>query len=175
MGAALGITGQVAGAVVGAVGNIITGQANAGAAGYNASVNRQNAVVARENAAIAGQAGAEQQFDAGIRDRNLVGNLKANEAAGGVDVNQGSAATTQGSAIEMGQLDAMTIRSNATKAAYGYEQQATSFEDQRNLDRFEKNNDATAGDISAGATFLGGVGSAANSFAEYQLQGGFSG
>lgn len=59
-----------------------------------------------------------------------MGAIKAAEAAGNVDVNSGSAVDVQSSAAALGELNAITIRGNAAKEAYGYETQSTSFENQ---------------------------------------------
>lgn len=163
------------GAIFGAVGSFEQGQAAADSAKFNAQVARQNAAISMQNSAIAGQAGSEQSFMSGEKTRSLVGNLKVNEAAAGVDVNSGSAQQTRQSADALGQLDAMTIRSNATREAYGYAQQANSQNEQADLDMTEAKNDSVSAELNATSTFLGSAGSSANNFARYQLAGGFSG
>lgn len=172
---AAGIGAGLIGGGVSAYGAYQQGQAQAGAARYNADLEKQNATVSRENAAIAGQAGSEQGYQVGAKTRATVGNIKANQAASGVDVNSGSALDVRSSAAELGELDALTVRSNATREAYGYAQQARSHDAQSNLDLFEADNAETAGAIGAASTFLGSAGSAATNFAKYQLAGGFSG
>jgi hypothetical protein len=53
-----------------------------------------------------------------------VGRTKAAQAASGIDVNSGSAVSVQASERMLGMLDALTIRSNAARAAYGYQAEA---------------------------------------------------
>lgn len=162
-------------AVGGAYGSFMQGQAQSDAAKFNATVAKQNAGISRENAAIAGQAGSEQAWMVGQKTRALTGGEQANQAASGVDVNSGSAVDVRASSTELGMLDALTVRSNAAREAYGYKQQATSQEEQSTLDTFEAKNAMSAGELNAANTFLGSAGSAADNFAKYQLAGGFSG
>lgn len=161
--------------VGGAYGAYQQGQAQKDAADFNATVEKQNAAVSGQNAAITGQAGSEQAFMTGLHTRALTGGIKANQGAAGVDVNSGSAVDTRASATELGELDALTVRSNAAREAYGYTQQARSHEEQATLDTYEGKNDIEAGQLNAANTFLGSAGSAASNFAKYQLAGGFSG
>lgn len=170
-----GTASSLLGGVTGAVGAYEQGQAASKAAKFNAQVERANAAISHENANIAGQAGAEQAFQVGLKNRATQGSIKANQAAAGVEVNSGSALDVRSSAAELGQLDALTVRSNAAREAYGYQQQAESHVAQSSLDLFEAKNDQTAGLINAGSTFLGAAGSAASNFAKYQLAGGFDG
>lgn len=164
---------NVAGGAVGALGAIQTAQAQAGAAKENAAIATINQNQATENATLAGEAGSAQAGIQSQKARAQVGSIIANQAAGGIDVNTGSAKDTQLSERDVGELDALQVRSNATKEAYGYQTQATSFGDTAALDTTEAKNDQTAGGINAASTFLGGAGSAASNYAKYQLSGGF--
>lgn len=172
---AIGSSANLLGGITGALGALQQGQASANSAKYNAEIQKQNAAISRENAAVAGQAGAEQAFQIGSKTRATVGGIKANQAASGIDVNSGSAVDVRSSAAELGELDALTVRSNAAREAYGYQQQASSHDQQSSLDTFEAKNDATAGAINASSTFLGSLGSAADNFTKFQLAGGFGG
>jgi len=161
------------GGAVGALGAIQTAQAQAGAAKENAAIATINQNQATENATLAGEAGSAQAGIQSQKARAQVGSIIANQAAGGIDVNTGSAKDTQLSERDVGELDALQVRSNATKEAYGYQTQATSFGDQAALDTTEAKNDQTAGNLNAASTFLGGLGSAGSTYAKYQLSGGF--
>ena len=131
---------------------------------------QQNQQIALQNATAAGQAGEAQAAQAEQKTRAEVGAIKASSAASGVDVNSGSALDVQSSASELGELNAITIRGNAAKQAYGYETQGTSFQNQANLDTSQAADATTAGEIGAGSTFLGGVGSAASNYGKYLQQ-----
>ena len=57
----------------------------------------------------------------------LVGTQRAAYAAQGVDVSRGSAAIVQQQTKALGELDAITLRSNAIREAYGYKRQAMDY------------------------------------------------
>lgn len=164
---------SLASGAVGAYGSIMQGQAAADAANYNAEVAKQNANIATQKAGIAGQTGEAQAAMQEQKTRATVGAIKAGQAASGLEVDTGSAVDVRSSAAELGQLDALTVRTNAAKEAYGYTTQATSDMAQSQLDKYEAATAGTAGAIGAGSSLLGGVGSAATNWAKFQMQGAF--
>lgn len=72
-------------------------------------------------------------------------------AASGVELDSGSASDLQADTAMLGELDALTIRNNAEREAYGYRSNAAS-------SRFEGAQAQRAGTMSAGGTLLGGLG-----------------
>lgn len=64
----------------------------------------------------------ESRFRQGVR--LMVGEQRAGFAASGVDVGYGSAVDVQGDAAYLGELDALTIRQNAQREAWGFKVQA---------------------------------------------------
>lgn len=54
----------------------------------------------------------------------VIGGQRVSLAAQNVDVNQGSSLDVQADAAYLGELDALTIRSNAAKESYGFQVQA---------------------------------------------------
>lgn len=115
-----------AGPVAQGIGGLTEGIAGGRAADFQAQIARNNAQIARANAAAATQAGDIAAFNVGLRTRDIVGRTKAAQAASGIDVNTGSAVDVQASERMLGMLDALTVRSNAARAAYGYESEAMS-------------------------------------------------
>lgn len=171
MGQFAGPALQVVGSVVSAFGALQAGQAQAGAAKFNSAVSKRNAAISRQNAQIVMQSGEAQ---AGIQEqktRAVAGATKTNQAASGVDVNSGSAVDVQSSQAALGELDALTVRSNATREAYGYKVKATNEDAQSNLDDYEAKNDIQGSQIGAVGTFIGGAGDAASSYAQFKLAG----
>lgn len=166
---------QAVTAVVGAVGDVLGGQSQASAAKYNAAVAQMNKKAALTNATMVGEAGSEQAAIQSQKTRAEVGGIKANQAAGGVSVNSGSAVDTRVSAQELGKLDALTIRSNAAKEAYGYQTQAASFEAESQLDKAEASHDLEAGWIKGAGTLLGGAEEAGASWEKLQMAGALGG
>lgn len=170
--APIGIALGAGNAALGAYGALQSAHAQSAAAKYNAAIATENANVEAQNAQIAGQAGAQQAGMESMKGRAALGELKANQAAGNVDVNSGSAVSTQMSERELSELDALTVRSNATKQAYGYEVQSENQKAQAALDTYEAQQDIQAGNVNAVSTFLGSASSTANKWARFQMQSG---
>lgn len=156
MGAALPFV-AAGSAVLGAISSIKQGNAEAAAANYNAQVSANNAAIANKNAEYAGAEGEAAVQQQQLKTRAEVGAIKANQAAAGVDVNQGSPVDVRSSAAELGELNAITVRSNAARQAYGYQTEAASDLGQAALDKSQASNDKSAGYINAGTTLLGGA------------------
>jgi hypothetical protein len=171
---ALAIYASAASAAVGAYGAASAASAKAQADAYNAKVAKANQQIALNNADSAAQSGEAQAGAEGEKSRANAGTIKANEAASGVDINSGSAVDVQASQASLGKLDALTIRTNAAKAAYGYQVQASGEGDTAQLDTSAASDAATAGEIGAGSSILGGVSSDANAYIKYQQSGAFN-
>lgn len=125
MGSTPGSSATAGAGVLQAIGSLFGGFSEAGRLNAQAEIARNNAQLARWNAnqaMAAGEARAEQQ---GFRTRAQVGSIRARQAGAGIDPNSGSAADVRASAAALGTLDALTIRSNAARQAYGYEVKAT--------------------------------------------------
>lgn len=167
--------GQVVTTAVGVFGDLMSGQSSASAAKYNAAVAQMNKKAALNNVAIVGQAGSEQAAIQSEKTRAEVGGIKTNQAAGGIDVNSDSAVDTRVSAQELGKLDALTIRSNAAKEAYGYQTQAANFEAQSEMDKAEASSDLEASWIKGAGTLIGGGEQAGSDWEKLQMAGAMGG
>jgi hypothetical protein len=174
--AAVGAAAAVIGGGVGAYGAIESSQASSEAANYQAQVSANNAKIASQNAEYATAAGEAQVTQSQLKTADVVGAIKTNEAASGLDVNSGSNVDVQSSAKELGELDALTIRNAAARQAYGYQTQSMSDVASGQLQQAQASQDITAGMFGAGSSILGGVSSAANQYGRYlQLNGGGTG
>jgi hypothetical protein len=156
------------GAGVSIMGQMSQAKAASNAAKYNAAVATQNAEVQTRNAQMVMQAGQAQVAQQGMKNAAKMGGIIANQAASGLDVNTGSPLDVRSSAAELGQLDALTVRSNAVKEAYGHEVAAVNSTAQAGLDTMQSKAASQAGTIGAVGTFLGAAGSAASSWAKWQ-------
>lgn len=154
-------------AVIGGIGAISQGQAASASANYNAQVAANNAKIAQQNATWAAQQGETQAATQEAKTRATVGAEKAAQAASGIDVNSGSAVDVRSSAAALGELNALTVRSNAARQAYGYQTQAASDTGQAALDKSQASSASEAGFLNAGTTVLGGLGSAASDYGKY--------
>ena len=119
---------SAASTVTGAFGAYSTGQANAGAASYQAAVARNNAAVAEQNAQYALQSGRIEEQTRRQKTAGIIGEQRAKMAASGIDIGSGTPLNLQESTAQVGELDALTIRNNAMRKAYGYRVQASDFD-----------------------------------------------
>lgn len=116
LGTGLGAYGQIkAGQAAKKAGDIQQDAANA-----QADVVDLNAATAAAQAADATARGTveEQRFRTGIR--GILGSQIAGFAGNNVDVHTGSAVDVQADAALLGELDALQIRNNAAREAWGY-------------------------------------------------------
>jgi hypothetical protein len=141
------------GGLISAVGTIASGQAQANALNYQSQVAQNNAIAAQQYANYAIQAGEQKATTVSMKEAEVGGQIKAAQAASGVDVNTGSNKLVQMSHRELGQLDTETEMNKADLAAYGYKVQATNFLAQSQLDQYEASQAQEGG-------ILGGLGQA---------------
>lgn len=87
---------------------------------YVEGVSSLNAQLAEGQAADATARGAEAESRQRLATKGLIGSQRAALAASGVDANSGSAALLQEDSARQGALDALTIRNNAARQAWGY-------------------------------------------------------
>jgi len=146
--------------VLGAVGAVQAGQAAAASGRYTAQVQEMNATLADRRAKDAIERGqiAEQRKRQEVAA--IVGKQTAGMAANGVDLTFGSPLDTLIDTATMGEIDALTIRTNANREAYDYKVQAVNSRSNATLSRAQADAAETGGYLKAGATILGGGGQA---------------
>lgn len=152
---------SAAGAGVGAYSAIQSGEAASASAKYQAQVADNNAIIAGQNAQYAEQQGVVQEQEQRQKTAAFVGAQLAGQAANGLDVNSGTDVSLRQSSSELGEEDALTIRSNTAHNVQAYENQASSSTDQAQLDTFDSTQSQLAGFISATGSIVGGAGSIA--------------
>lgn len=132
-----------------AFGAIQKGRAQSESDKYNAGVASNNAAIAAQNATYAGEEGEANAARSEQKTRAQVGGIKTNQAAANIDVNSSSAVGVRASAASEGTLDAMTIRSNAARQAYGYQTQQASDLGQAKMYEQESKQASRSGILSA--------------------------
>jgi hypothetical protein len=145
------------------------------AASYQAQVAQNQQQIASEQAKQASAAGQQQAYNQGMKTRAIVGSEMAAQGASNVDVNTGSNVDVRSSAAALGQLDALTIRSNAARQAYGFETQATSYGAQAGLEKQQASGAATAGNLAATGSLLSGASSVARQYQGFLQSGALPG
>jgi hypothetical protein len=91
---------------------------------YQANEHGFNSRMAMLQAQDAEQRGEQDVQSVRLERRRLVGRQRAAAAAGGVDVNAGSALAAQEETAYYGELDALTAKRNAYREALGYESES---------------------------------------------------
>jgi hypothetical protein len=111
----------------------------------------ENARLAQMQAADAIARGevAEQRHRVNVK--RLAGSQRASLAAQGIAIDSGSALEIQEDTARMGEMDALTIRMNAAREAWGHKVQATDYINRGRIAKADANNRATA-TLLSGAT-----------------------
>ena len=134
------------------------GEAQRAAAESGAELQEYNAQVAELQAKDALERGAEQESGFRMQVRGAVGAQRAGFAAGNIDVSSGSAVDVQADAAFLGELDALTIRTNAAREAWGFKVQASDLRQRAQIARREGVYLEAAGRTQAQAAYLGAAG-----------------
>jgi len=121
------------------------GDAQQAAAESHADLADYNAATAELQAQDALDRGAEDEnrFRAGVDV--MIGAQRAGIAGGNIDVGFGSALDVQADAAFLGELDALTIRTNAAREAWGFQVEADDLRRRGEIARKEGGNLAAAG------------------------------
>lgn len=152
---------MVGGSAISAYGQMQAANAAGAAYDFDAMQATQNAKIATQKQQWAAELGDQDAAASQMGTAAKIGSIKANQAASGVEVGTGSNADVITSAREIGMLDALTIRSNAAREAYGYEVEAYSNRSQAAMSTSAAKNTRAAGRIQAAGTLLGGAAQAA--------------
>lgn len=157
--AAIGLMLGAGGMGISAIGQYKSGQAQKAAGKAAADVSESQAQVADYNAHVAdlqSQDAIERGGDAENRFRmqirGAIGAQRAGIAAGNIDVGFGSAVDVQADAASLGELDALQLRTNAAREAWGYQVQAFDYRQQAMIDRKAGKNQILAGESAATAS-----------------------
>ncbi|HSW00026.1 MAG TPA: hypothetical protein VLI39_07630 [Sedimentisphaerales bacterium] len=141
------------GTALGVVAQARASNAENAAAEYNAQINARNAAMAQMQAADAITRGKQEELQYRQRVAKFIGSQRGAYAAAGVQVDTGSPLAAQMDTAATGELDALTIRSNAEREAWGYQGQALNYKDQSYLAKRQK---AGSG-LAVGSTLLTGT------------------
>ena len=170
----LGISSMAASGASGAAGifsSLFGGSAKADAYKYQSSMAWQNAAIAKQNQKYALDIGEQQAEKAGIAGAAQAGQIKAAQAASGLDVGGGSAKAVQESQHLVSQMDLNQIREKAAKTAYDFSVQAVNYENQAKGYNKAASNARTEGVLGAVSSFIGSAGSVASKWMQGQQLG----
>jgi hypothetical protein len=139
---------------------------------YQSAVAKNNAITAENNAQIQERGAADAEARGRIEEqqhrlkvKGLIGSQRSALAASGVQVDTGSALDVVSDSAMFGEMDALTIRSNAEREAYGMRvgaynsrAQGANFIAEGNMAQLAGSNAARNGMWGAGASLLSGAG-----------------
>lgn len=153
---AIAVASAVGGTLLTGAGQMQTANANAAALKYNSQVSEMNAVLADRRAKDAIERGQREEQRKRLEIAQLKGRQIAALSDSGVDIGFGSPLDTIVDTAVLGELDALTIRSNAAREAYEYKVQGVNARADAALSRANAQSAKTSGYLTAGGTILGG-------------------
>ncbi|MBD1412793.1 hypothetical protein NUJ30_08765 [Burkholderia contaminans] len=159
---------------VAAYGAIKQGQAQSAALQYQAQVAANNQKIANQYAQQAIADGENKVAAKQQQTAQMIGAQRAAMAANGIDLDSGSPLRLQQDTAKLGNVDALTIRNNAAREAYGYQVQGLSYGQQAQLDEAGASNAVTAGNLNAFSSIIGGASSIGSKWIDYTKTGVFS-
>lgn len=138
---------------------------------YEAQLYNTNAGLAEMQAADVIARGREAELKVRGGSRQLVGAQRAALAAQGIAIDSGSAADVIENDAMMGELDALTVRNNARREAWGYNVQAAQYRSQGELARVAGRNTAKGLRRQSVNTLLSGAGQLYDVYSSYGHNG----
>jgi hypothetical protein len=169
--ATLALAATAVSGVVAAGGAVMQGQAQAKQAKYQSAVERNNATIAGWQATDAQQRGQIEEQRQRLATARLRGAQRAGMAANGIEIDSGSPLDVLMDTAQLGELDALTIRSNAEREAYGFRSQSGNLMAQAGLTQMAGRSAQTAGYIGAGSTLLSTAATAGDRMMTYKKYG----
>lgn len=146
--------------VMGAAGQMQQAQAASSAAKYNQQVANMNATLSDRRAKDALERGAKEEQRKRQEVQQILGKQQAGMAANGVDLTFGSPLDTIVDTSVLGELDALTIRTNTARENYDYRVQAVNQRAGATMEGMKARSALQGGYLSAAGTVLGGASTA---------------
>lgn len=150
------------GGVTAAIGQYQQGQAARKQAAYQAAVARNNALISERQAQDALDRGKVDEQNQRDKTSLLIGRARNQLAGSGFDLQDDTSLSLLSDTRAAGELDALTIRTNAARDAYGYRVRGMNFDAQAGLDEASGAAAAQAGTFGAVSTLLTTAGTVAS-------------
>lgn len=170
----VGLGTTLAGGLLSAFGAEKSGQSQQHMYQYQAQVAKINSQIDLQNRDFELQKGETQQVQYGMKAAQQRGAIVTAQAGSGIDVNSGSALAVRDSQGKITGIDLAQLRANTAKTAYDYSVRSTMDTNQASLDILAGENAKEAGDINAGASILGTVGSVSSKWMQGKQAGMFA-
>lgn len=140
-------------------------KAQSAQAEHNADISRNNAILAQRSADDARARGEISANQKRLESQQLQGKQRAALAGSGVTVDQDSALDLQADTAALGELDALTVASNAEREALGFEARRSNFEADVSASTASAANIQSVGNVKAGAALTSGFSVVADKWA----------
>lgn len=147
------------------------GVARSQAMAYQAAVAKNNEALAEQYAQAETQKGARLEEEKRRETAQREGAIRAFAGASGVDANSGSPVRVTEDTASLGELDALTIRNNAQRAAFGYRTRGMDYAAQAQLDTMGSEDAARSGELGAWSSIIGGASSVSGKWLSYKQVG----
>lgn len=168
------LAASAVGAGTAAYGAYEQGVAGRQQAQYQAQVARNNQEVANQYAEAEVTKGRVLENQKRMDTQQREGAIRVAAGASGLDVNTGSPLRLQEDTAMLGEQDALTIRNNAERAAYGYHVEGMNYAGRAQMNDMEASNAARSGNLGAWSSIIGGASSTAGRWAGFKQAGVFS-
>ena len=153
---------------IGVYGQMQAGKNAKAMADYRAAVARNNGIVADRAAQDALARGSVAEQRSRLETARLKGRQRTVLAGLGQQVDTGSALDITSDTAQLGELDALTIRSNAEREAYNLRVRGMQFGQEAVLEEATGANALSAGYFGAAGTLASGVGTVADRWYRYR-------
>jgi hypothetical protein len=131
-----------------------TAQAQKSAGAYQKQIADTNARLSEIQANDAITRGEKQATDIKTQTRKLIGAQRAALASQGLDLKDGNAADIQEETASLGAMDAMTVRNNAWREAWGYKVQANNYTGAGQMAQITAKNQANSTILTGGMSMI---------------------
>lgn len=151
---------QIIGAGISAFGVLRQSQAASAESDFRSQIAANNAIIANQNAEVALEKGRAEIRDERRKTLQRIGLQRAQLAAQGFDVSEGSSIDILGDTAALGELDVLRIEADAENRARNFRIQASGFESEATLGRLASKSAKQVGKIGAASTLITGAGRA---------------
>jgi hypothetical protein len=146
-------------AVVGAMGAKYAAKAKNQQYQYQAGIGRVNQAIQEKNADFAAESGNIEVAQTGLKHAALLGKIRANQGASGIDVNSGSNLDVYAGAQTIARMDEQNVARNAMQKTRAYQSAAWSEGKQADLYDIAARNATKEGKIGVLSSIVGGASS----------------
>lgn len=159
--------------ITSAISTIQSAKSSAATYNYQSQVAAENEKTAENNLEYTLNAGEQKAQDEGKSQRARLGQIEANQAASGTDVNSGSNVDVRASQAATDVQSTATSLHNTAMTAYGYETQAYNYGTQSSLYKSAAKNATSNLPLQVASGLLGSASSLASKWTNFDTSGAF--